>query len=177
MFIIFLTSLLPTHSFGHPCRHNPTGKVFTRTELSSLADVCIRHSILILVDEVYDTMSFTPFVRIGSLSPEAYAQTLTVGSAGKTFYATGWRVGHVIGPADLIEPVAEAHRLICYSSPSASQQVVAAAHEAAHANGFFEWSRKEIERKMTFFNEVWTELGIRVRHRAFHSNSSLHTPD
>lgn len=90
--------------------HNPTGKIYSSTELQPLADLCVRHSILIISDEVYDRLHYTPFVRIATLSPEVFDITLTVGSAGKTFYATGWRVGHVIGPAHLIEPVATAHR-------------------------------------------------------------------
>jgi kynurenine aminotransferase len=55
--------------------------------------LCVKHEIIILSDEVYDRLFYVPFTRIGSLSPEIANLTLTVGSAGKNFYATGWRVG------------------------------------------------------------------------------------
>ena len=53
----------------------------------------MKHQILILSDEVYDRLYYVPFTRIATLSPEIEKLTLTVGSAGKNFYATGWRVG------------------------------------------------------------------------------------
>lgn len=72
---------------------NPVGKVFSREELQKIADICLKHEIIILSDEVYDRLYYVPFTRIATLSPEVEKLTLTVGSAGKNFYATGWRVG------------------------------------------------------------------------------------
>jgi len=79
--------------------HNPVGKVFSREELQKIADLCLKNKIIILSDEVYDRLFYVPFTRIATLSPEVEQITLTVGSAGKNFYATGWRVGRpsVIG--------------------------------------------------------------------------------
>lgn len=73
--------------------HNPVGKVFSKDELLKIADICLKNEIIILSDEVYDRLFYTPFTRIATLSPEVEKITLTVGSAGKNFYATGWRVG------------------------------------------------------------------------------------
>lgn len=61
--------------------------------MQKIGDLCVKHEIIILSDEVYDRLFYVPFTRIGSLSPEIANLTLTVGSAGKNFYATGWRVG------------------------------------------------------------------------------------
>jgi kynurenine aminotransferase len=72
---------------------NPVGKVFRRDELEKIAALCLKHHIIILSDEVYDRLYYVPFTRIATLSPEIENITLTVGSAGKNFYATGWRVG------------------------------------------------------------------------------------
>jgi len=77
----------------NPAPDNPVGKVFTRDELQRIADLCLKHQIIILSDEVYDRLYYVPFTRIATLSPEVEQITLTVGSAGKNFYATGWRVG------------------------------------------------------------------------------------
>ena len=61
-----------------------------------MADICVKNEIIDLSDEVYDRLYYVPFTRIATLSPEIERLTLTVGSAGKNFYATGWRVGMYI---------------------------------------------------------------------------------
>ena len=143
-------------------RHNPVGKVFSRTELQAIGDLCVKHDIIILSDEVYDRLYYVPFTRIATLSPEIASRTLTVGSAGKNFYATGWRVGWLIGPADMIKYVAAAHTRICYSSVSPLQEAAAIGFEQADENGFWEESKKEMKGKMDRFNQVWSELGLPV---------------
>jgi kynurenine aminotransferase len=72
---------------------NPVGKVYSREELQKIADICLKNQIIILSDEVYDRLYYVPFTRLATLSPEVEKITITVGSAGKNFYATGWRVG------------------------------------------------------------------------------------
>ena len=69
--------------------HNPVGKVFTEAELRAIADLCVKHNIIILSDEVYDRLYYVPFTRIATLSPEIERLTLTVGSAGKNLYVLG----------------------------------------------------------------------------------------
>jgi len=72
---------------------NPVGKVYRKDELEKIAALCVKNQIIILSDEVYDRLYYVPFTRIATLSPEVEKITITVGSAGKNFYATGWRVG------------------------------------------------------------------------------------
>ncbi len=104
-----------------------------------------------------------PFTRIATLSPELSKLTLTVGSAGKNFYATGWRVGWLIGEKHLITPVSSAHIRICYSSVSPLQEAAAVGFEQADKLGFWDQSKKEMAGKMHKFNEIWDELGLPVR--------------
>jgi kynurenine aminotransferase len=122
----------------------------------------VKHNLIILSDEVYDRLFYVPFTRIGTLSPELYERTLTVGSAGKAFYATGWRVGYLIGPEHLIKYVAGAHTRICYSSVSPLQEAAAVAFEQADKEGFWDESRNDMQQKMKRFCEVFDELGIPV---------------
>lgn len=75
------------------CSDNPVGKVYSKEELQKIGDLCVKNQIIILSDEVYDRLYYVPFTRMATLSPEVERLTLTVGSAGKNFYATGWRVG------------------------------------------------------------------------------------
>ncbi|OKL59776.1 putative aminotransferase [Talaromyces atroroseus] len=140
--------------------HNPVGKVMTREELEKIGALAVKHNIIILSDEVYDRLYYVPFTRIATLSPELYERTLTVGSAGKAFYATGWRVGYLIGPPHLIKYVAAAHTRICYSSVSPLQEASAVAFEKADSEGFWEKSRAEMQGKVRRFCEVFDELQI-----------------
>ena len=142
--------------------HNPVGKVFSKSELQAIGDICVKHGIIILSDEVYDRLYFVPFTRIATISPEIAAQTLTVGSAGKNFYATGWRVGWLIGPENLIKYVSAAHTRICFSSVSPLQEAAAVGFEKADEEGFWEQSKNEMQRKMKRFCEVFDELGLPV---------------
>jgi kynurenine aminotransferase len=140
--------------------HNPVGKVYNREELQRIADLCVKHQIIILSDEVYDRLFYVPFTRIATLSPEVEAITLTVGSAGKNFYATGWRVGWLMGPPSLVQYVSAAHTRICYSSVSPLQEACAIGFEQADAQGFWSTCITDMQSKMALFTAVFDELGI-----------------
>ncbi|KAM5446358.1 arylformamidase [Microsporum audouinii] len=140
--------------------HNPVGKVMSREELEKVADLCVKHNLIILSDEVYDRLFYVPFTRMATLSPEVSKRTLTVGSAGKNFYATGWRVGYLIGEEHLIKYVAAAHTRICYSSVAPLQLATAVGFEKADEMGFWDESRKEMRGKVERFCEIFDELGI-----------------
>ncbi|KAI9891499.1 MAG: hypothetical protein M1814_002622 [Vezdaea aestivalis] len=140
--------------------HNPIGKVFQKAELEAIGALCVKNKIIILSDEVYDRLYYKPFTRIATLSEDVYNLTLTVGSAGKNFYCTGWRVGWLIGPSHLVKYCSTAHTRICYSSPSPLQEAAAIGFEKADEMNFWEESRKEMRGKMERFNQVWDELGI-----------------
>ena len=140
--------------------HNPVGKVFSRSELLAIGELCLKHNILTLSDEVYDRLYYVPFTRMASLSPELAKITLTVGSAGKNFYATGWRVGYLIGPPELIQPVAAAHTRICFTSPSPLQEAAAVGFEQAEHHNFWSQSVAEMRGKIDRFCSVFNELSI-----------------
>ncbi|KAK3941776.1 putative kynurenine--oxoglutarate transaminase BNA3 [Diplogelasinospora grovesii] len=140
--------------------HNPVGKVYSKEELQKIADLCLKNQIIILSDEVYDRLFYVPFTRIATLSPEVEKITITVGSAGKNFYATGWRVGWLMGPAELIQYVAAAHTRICYSSVSPLQEACAIGFEQAEEQGFWDDCVRDMQAKMSRFNAIWDELGI-----------------
>lgn len=102
--------------------HNPTGKVFTRSELQTIADILHRHPhVTAVTDEVYEKLVYDGLehVRLTSL-PGMWERTLTVSSCGKTFSATGWKVGWLYGAANLVKPIVLANQWIqyCVSSPT-----------------------------------------------------------
>ncbi|KAJ4219853.1 arylformamidase [Fusarium solani] len=140
--------------------HNPVGKVFSTEELSAIGKLCVEHNTIIIADDVYDSLTYVPAKRIATLSPEIWSLTLTVGSAGKTFYATGWRIGFLIGPEHLVKYVTAAHMRICYSSPSPLQEACASGYQLAEEMGFWEKSRDEMQGKIKRFVQVLDELGL-----------------
>ncbi|KAK3320649.1 pyridoxal phosphate-dependent transferase [Cercophora scortea] len=140
--------------------HNPVGKVYSKPELEKIAALCVKHQIIILSDEVYDRLYYVPFTRIATLSPEVERLTITVGSAGKNFYATGWRVGWLIGPQELIQYVSAAHTRICYSSVSPLQEACAIGFEQAPSQNFWSACVTDMQQRMSRFNAIWDELGL-----------------
>jgi N-succinyldiaminopimelate aminotransferase len=85
--------------------HNPTGAVFGREVKDEVIRLAERHDAIILTDEVYEHLVFEgEHIPIATL-PGAWERTLTISSGGKTFSATGWKIGWVSGPADLVEAV------------------------------------------------------------------------
>ena len=143
--------------------HNPIGKVFTAEELHRLGELVIKHDLLLLSDEVYENLYYTgEFPRPAALAslPELSQRTLTAGSIGKSFAATGWRVGWVHGPADLIKYVNAAHTRICFSSPAPLQQAAADSLQMAFDSDYFANTRKEYVKKYEIFSKVFDDLGL-----------------
>lgn len=105
--------------------HNPLGKVFTRAELEVVADLARRHDAWVISDEVYEHMTFdVPHVPIATL-PGMAERTLTIGSAGKFFSVTGWKVGWVTGPAPLVRAARVVKQYLTFTTASPLQHAVA----------------------------------------------------
>ncbi len=102
--------------------HNPTGKVFTRAELTTIADLCQEHNVIAITDEVYEHILYDGaiHIRIATL-PGMADRTLTISSLGKTFSVTGWKIGWVLGPAELVTGVNRAHQFITFTVASPLQ--------------------------------------------------------
>lgn len=143
--------------------HNPIGKVFTEEELYKIGKIAIGNNLILVSDEVYENLYYSKsFTRPATLSslPELAERTLTIGSAGKSFAATGWRVGWVHGPASLIKYVTAAHTRICFSTPAPLQQAVADGLKQAASNKYFEITRQEYVKKYELFTKVFDELNL-----------------
>jgi N-succinyldiaminopimelate aminotransferase len=108
--------------------HNPTGRVLTRTELAAVANLAIAHDAVVVADEVYEHLVFSgsEHVPIASL-PGMAERTLTISSAGKTFSVTGWKIGWVHGPAELVDAVAAVKQFVTFVGGAPFQPAVAQA--------------------------------------------------
>ena len=107
-------------------------------------------------------MDFVPHHRIATFSKELASRTITVGSAGKTFGCTGWRIGWLIGQPHLIKYAAAANTRVVFSCVSPLQEAVAVAFEQAEKHGYYEATVKAYQERMKTLNKVWDELGLPV---------------
>jgi aspartate/methionine/tyrosine aminotransferase len=100
--------------------HNPTGKIFSRTELEAIAALCQKWNVIAITDEVYEHITYDGLqhIRLATL-PGMAERTLTISSLSKTFAFTGWRIGWVIAPPDLTRALRLAHQnvLDCSATP------------------------------------------------------------
>ena len=108
--------------------HNPTGAVLDAADLAAIAEVAIRCDAIVLTDEVYEHLIYdgAAHVPIATL-PGMAARTLTVSSAGKTFSFTGWKIGWIHGPAELIAAVRTVKQFLTYVSGAPFQPAIARA--------------------------------------------------
>jgi N-succinyldiaminopimelate aminotransferase len=107
--------------------HNPTGAVFTRAELTAIAELACEHDLLVVADEVYEHMVYTgEHVPIGSL-PGMRDRTVSISSAGKTFSFTGWKIGWVTASAELVAAVTSVKQFLTFVSGGPFQYAIAGA--------------------------------------------------
>ena len=105
---------------------NPTGKVFTAAELAFIADLVQRHDCYAICDEVYEHLTFDGWKHIPLMTlPGMRQRCLRIGSAGKTFSLTGWKIGYISGDASIIPTVAKAHQNLTFTSAPNLQRAVA----------------------------------------------------
>jgi N-succinyldiaminopimelate aminotransferase len=110
--------------FNNP--HNPTARVFDGAELALLAQACVAHDAIALSDEVWEHVLFDGRAHIPLASlPGMAGRTVKIGSAGKIFSLTGWKVGWAVAPPALAEMVARAHQFLTFTTAPNLQGAVA----------------------------------------------------
>ncbi len=96
--------------------HNPTGSVWGEADLKSLEAIALQHGLIVLSDEVYERIIFDGIAHESVLKyPALAAQSVAVFSFGKTFHATGWKVGYTVAPPHLTNEIRKAHQFITFS--------------------------------------------------------------
>jgi methionine aminotransferase len=97
--------------------HNPTGAVFSKKDIQELIDIVANTKILILSDEVYEHIIFDNKTHESiSKYPELQSRSFVVSSFGKTYHATGWKIGYCMAPSDLTNEFRKTHQFITYAS-------------------------------------------------------------
>ena len=106
--------------------HNPTGKVFTRDELTLIGDLAVEHDAIVLTDEVYEHLVFSGATHVPMATlPGMADRTLTISSGGKTFNTTGWKIGWFSGPAELVRAATAAKQYLTFVNGAPFQPAIA----------------------------------------------------
>lgn len=110
--------------------HNPTGHVFSRAELETIAELCQRHDCLAITDEIYEHILYDGREHVSLASLDGMRErTITISGASKTFSVTGWRIGWAIAPKELSIGIRRVHDFLTVGAPHPLQEAAATALE------------------------------------------------
>ncbi len=141
--------------------HNPTGIVFTEAELAEVARIAIENDVLVLSDEAYEHLWFPGHRHVPMATlPGMWERTVTVGSGGKTFSFTGWKVGWASGPRELIAAVRVVRQHLSYVSGGPFQYAMAAG--LVMPDEYFTGFRADLAAKRDLLSAGLSNLGLRV---------------
>ncbi|MFF0080092.1 pyridoxal phosphate-dependent aminotransferase [Streptomyces canus] len=141
--------------------HNPTGTVLTREELTAIAELAVERDLLVVTDEVYEHLVFDEAEHLPLATfPGMRERTVSIGSAGKTFSFTGWKVGWVTSTAELVTAVRSAKQFLTYVASGPFQYAVA---EALHLpDSYFEEFRADMRGKRELLADGLEQAGFEV---------------
>jgi N-succinyldiaminopimelate aminotransferase len=145
--------------FNNPL--NPAGVVYDREALALLARFCVRHDAIALCDEVWEHVIFDGRAHVPLIAMEGMRErTVKVGSAGKIFSLTGWKVGFVSAAPRLMKGLAKAHQFITFTTPPNLQSAVA--YGLGKEDSYFASMRADFQRSRDRFSSGLAERGFAV---------------
>ncbi|MCC9625451.1 aminotransferase [Thalassospira sp. MA62] len=140
---------------------NPCSKVYNEEELQFIADLCIKHDVIALCDEVYEHLVFDGRKHKPLMTfPGMKERTVRIGSAGKTFSLTGWKIGYITACEKLMEPIKKAHQFLVFTVAPGLQHGVA--YGLNKDDSYFENFTAEMEAKRNFLMKGLKEVGFDV---------------
>lgn len=138
---------------------NPCGKVFSASELSDIAELAVRYDAFVITDEVYEYIVYEPYRHICMASlPGMAGRTITCSSLSKTYSITGWRLGYLIGPEQVIEGAKKVHDFLTVGAAAPLQ--AAAVAGLTMGPEYYEWLKELYTKKRDFFCGGLTDIGF-----------------
>ncbi|MHB8540028.1 MAG: pyridoxal phosphate-dependent aminotransferase [Candidatus Acidiferrales bacterium] len=108
--------------------NNPTGKVFSREEMETIRDLCVRHNAFLITDEIYEHMLYDGATHISAATIEGLRErTITINALSKTYSVTGWRVGWAIAPPEVSSAIRKVHDFLTVGAAAPLQEAGAVA--------------------------------------------------
>lgn len=140
---------------------NPAAKVFSEDELSEIARLCIEYGVYAICDEVYEHLLFDGRAHMPLMAfPGMRERCVRIGSAGKTFSLTGWKVGYITAAPNLLDPIAKAHQFVTFTTPPNLQKAVA--YGLAKEDDYFFELRDDLQEKRDRISRGLAALGFGV---------------
>jgi len=138
--------------------NNPTGAVMTREELAAVAEVAIKHDLLVVSDEIYGDLTYSgPHVSIATL-PGMRERTILLNGFSKAYAMTGWRIGYACGPAEIIGMMMKIHQYIIMCAPIMGQ--IAALEALRHGAKERDRMVAEYNRRRRLMVKGFAEIGL-----------------
>ncbi|MGM9536607.1 MAG: pyridoxal phosphate-dependent aminotransferase [Intestinibacter sp.] len=138
---------------------NPTGKVFTKEELMIIADLAVKYDTFVITDEVYEHLIYEPYHHTYFASlPGMYERTISTSSLSKTYSITGWRLGYLVGPEEIVECAKKVHDFLTVGAPSPLQE--AAVVGLNFDESYYEELKKTYTEKRDYFLKGLDEIGL-----------------
>ncbi len=138
---------------------NPTGRVLTHDELTTIANLTLEHEAYVVSDEVYEHIVFAPHRHVSMMTlPGMRERTVKIGSAGKTFSVTGFKVGYITAAPALTRVMAAAHQYLTFTTPPNLQRAVALG--LGQSDAAYSQLARELEAKRDRFARGLAELGF-----------------
>lgn len=145
--------------FNNPL--NPAGVVYSREDLELLASFCIKYDAIALCDEVWEHIVFDGLRHVSMMAiPGMRERTIKIGSAGKIFSLTGWKVGLVCAAPAISKALGKAHQFLTFTTPPNLQAAVA--YGLGKSDAYFETMRGEMQRSRDHFTKGLRERGFTV---------------
>lgn len=143
-----------------PYPNNPTGAIMTKEELSEIAEVLQNTEILVLSDEIYAELTYgESHISIASL-PDMWERTVIVSGFSKAYAMTGWRMGYIAAPRELLKEMLKLHQYAIMCAPTASQ--FAAIEALKNGDKDIEYMKTEYNRRRNFIYEGLKSVGLDV---------------
>ena len=138
--------------------NNPTGAIMAKEDLEKIAKVIINHDLLVITDEIYSELTYEgKHFSIGAL-PGMRDRTITINGFSKTYSMTGWRLGYVIGPKEIMEQVKKIHQFVVMSAPTISQY--AGLEALRNGDNDIERMKKEYDKRRKYLLKEFNRLGL-----------------
>ena len=140
---------------------NPSGKVFTRDELSFVAELCVEHDCYAVCDEAYEHILYDGREHLPLIAfPGMRERAIKIGSAGKTFSLTGWKVGYLTAAAETLEAVSRAHQFLTFTTAPNLQRAVA--YGLQKDDSYFEALARGLQQRRDFVSRGLGDIGFDV---------------
>lgn len=138
--------------------NNPTGAIMAKEDLEKIAEVIVKHDLLVISDEIYSELTYSgKHYSIGAL-PDMRDRTLTINGFSKTYSMTGWRLGYVMGPKAIMDQVKKIHQFVVMSAPTISQY--AGIEALKNGDTDIERMKKEYDKRRKYLLQEFDRLGL-----------------